>query len=1017
MSGYVELNLRSAYSLLYGTRSVAELLDEAVRRGVGRLALTDLNGLYGVHEFIAGCAERGLRPIIGAELRLGGDRAVALVRDRRGYANLCRLLSDRAADPAFDLAAAVAERSGGLTLATDRPGLLERWKDRAERLYAAITPTSGAVLPAARRLGLPVAVLGDALWLDADDYGIHRALRAIALNKTVGNLAAGDTAAPDAFWRPAAEIERRLAAWPEALAATAEIADECVFDRIFDGWIFPAYAAPGGRSPAAELRARALAGTERRYGEIPDAVQERLDYELAIIEAKGFADYFLTVDDIVGLASRTCGRGSGAASLVAYSLGITNVDPLEHRLYFERFLNPSRPDPPDIDIDFAWDERDAVMRAAIARFGAESCARVANHNKFRGRSALREVAKAYGLGDAEISAWLDRRRFGDADEAGGGTGDADRDGGAADGPASAAAGPQAPGGPVDADPWPEIRRIAGRLVGLPRGLGMHCGGLVIVGGDLRGYAPVERSAEGYPLLAWEKEGAEAAGLVKIDLLGNRSLAVIRDCLAALEAQGKAPDSREWRPVDDLPTQAALARGDSLGVFYIESPAMRQLQKKTGAGDYAHIVIHSSIIRPAANKYIAEYVRRLKGEPYAPLHPRLDKILEETYGILCYQEDVSKAAVALAGFDEATADQLRKIIAKKAGSAKLDEFAVRFAAGCRDNGVDEATVEAVWGMMLSFSGYSFCKPHSASYAMVSFQSAYLRVHHPAEFMAAVISNQGGFYTCSAYVSEARRMGLVVAGPDVGRSRWHWEGRGRELVAGLMAVAGLSRATADAVSAERDRAGSFASLADFTARVRPARDEILALAAAGAFDSLSGGRDRPGQARLLLTAPAEAAGGQAGLFAADGPSRYRTAAPPPAYPPAGAASPDGPAALRAEYRTLGFLRDHHPLRLWRRELAAVRRPLARAVFGDEPRIGRRVELVAWPVTQKEVLTAEGRPMDFVSFEDESALFETVLFPEAYARYRRWLYAQRPLRLSGRVECDQGAVYLNIASIAPL
>jgi DNA polymerase-3 subunit alpha/error-prone DNA polymerase len=285
---------------------------------------------------------------------------------------------------------------------------------------------------------------------------------------------------------------------------------------------------------------------------------------------------------------------------------------------------------------------------------------------------------------------------------------------------------------------------------------------------------------------------------------------------------------------------------------IESPAMRQLQKKTEAGDFAHIVIHSSIIRPAANKFLNEYVRRLKGGAWEPLHPRLARILDETYGILCYQEDVSKAAVALAGFDEAEADTLRKVIAKKAGGAKLAAYKKQFFEGSRRNGIEEKTIQAIWAMMLSFDGYSFCKPHSASYAMVSYQSAYLRVHHPAPFMAAVLSNQGGYYRPHAYIAECRRMGLIVDGQDINQSRWRYYGHGRFVVVGFMAIKGLSRSGADMIIDERDRRGEYKSLTDFTSRVKLGRDDIIALCPAGVFDSIAQGIPRTHQARALLKA---------------------------------------------------------------------------------------------------------------------------------------------------------------------
>lgn len=998
MSG-VRLGIRSAYSLLYGTCGPADICKRAATYGATAIAITDRDNLYGLHAIVEAARGAGLKPIIGAELSAGGGhgnggRVFAFVRNRAGFSRLCELLSAASAasqggeTASFSLAQALCDDADGLVLASDSPDIIAALAGRVPSLYAAVTPSSVRAIRAARGLGVPLVALDDATFLDPEDRATHEVLRAIALGKTVGNLAARDVepGAPDGgLFLPAADFERRLASWPEALAATADIAALCPFDTVFDGFVFPEY---GGADAAEVLRARVIDGAERRYGELSDGIIGRIDYELGIIGRKGFAPYFLVMDDIVAMSSRTCGRGSGAASIVAYALGITNVDPIAYNLYFERFLTMSRPDPPDIDVDFAWDERPALLRRVIERFGADRCARVANHNMFRPRSAFREVAKAYGFADGEISRREHRLEA-----------------------------PGSDGGDVD-PPWDEILAITRRMTGLPRGMSMHCGGLVIAPGPLRRYAPIERSAGGFPLLAWEKDGAEAAGLVKLDLLGNRSLAVIRDALADLRDDGIDIDEALWRPADDPQTVAALARGDSMGVFYIESPAMRQLQRKTGAGDFDHIVIHSSMIRPAANKLIAEYVRRLKGAPWQPLHPRLRGVLDETYGIVCYQEDVSKVAIALAGFDEDQADRLRKVISKKAGEARLAEYRDKFFAGCAGNGVDQKTIQTAWDMLLSFDGYSFCKPHSASYAMVSFQSAWLRVHHPAAFMAAVLANQGGYYRPHAYISEARRMGLSVAGPDINHSRWAYRGRSDTVQVGLMAIAGLSRAAANAVIEERGRGGPYVDLADFSLRMRscatrPARDDLVALVAAGAFDSLAPSDSRAAQARALLCAePAPEIQGD--LFTAAASPGYRTPRAPHAAVVPTSRLRTTERELRDEFEALGFLRDHHPLILWGQAVSRVKRIMARDMARH---IGRRVTLLGWPITQKEVFTSGGLMMDFVSLEDETALYETVLFPEAYTRWHHMLVAPQPLIVSGLVCDDHGALSVEIGSLSPL
>jgi DNA polymerase-3 subunit alpha/error-prone DNA polymerase len=980
----IRLGLCSAYSLLYGPRRPGELIDAAKALGTATVCIADRDNLYGLPVFLEKAKEAGLRPLIGVCLTIEPDGALyCFVQNRQGYSRLCEILTVRNRDRKnYDPLALLRENAKGLILASADSPILEALAGRVKRLYGAITPGSIKAVSASRKLGLPLTFLDTSLFLEKDDYPTHRVLRAIGLNKTVGSLRPEDTVAEgSSVMQDGAALNRLLGSWPEALAGTAEIAAACRYADLFSGFIFPNYGT-GNVSAAEELYNRVIQGAAARYGELGDCEINRIEYELAIITQKGFAPYFLVMDDIVRMSPRTCGRGSGAASIVSYSLGITNVDPIRRQLYFERFLNPARIDPPDVDVDFAWDERDSLIHAVIERFGPDHCARVANHNTFRSRSALRETAKAHGFGDGEISR-IEKRlfHFGDASEVG--------------------------------DPlWETILAIAKKIEGLPRGLSMHCGGLVITPEKIDRYAPVETSVEGYPLLSWEKEGAEAAGFVKIDLLGNRSLAVIRDALANLAEQGINIDRNAWRPAEDAATVAALSRGDSMGVFYIESPAMRQLQKKTGAGDFDHIVIHSSIIRPAANQFINEYVRRLKGGAWEPLHPRLARILDETYGILCYQEDVSKAAVALAGFNEADADALRKVIAKKAGAAKLAVYERQFFEGCRKNRIDEKTAQAVWAMMLSFDGYSFCKPHSASYAMVSFQSAWLRVHHPAPFMAAVLSNQGGYYRPHAYIAECRRMGLKVDGPDINTSRWRYYGSKNTVVAGLMAVKGLSRSGAEAIITEREQGGEYQTLTDFASRVKLGRNDIIALCPAGVFDRIAQGSKRTMQARELLQAnTGTARREQHDLFVAEQPPLYRATA-----DASIAAAPEkhktAASALWEEYAALGFLRNQHPLALWKEAAAPVKRIKAKQIANY---LNQYVCLIGWPVTQKEVWTKDGLAMSFLTFEDETALYETVIFPKVYEQYTTLLFDQLPLLVRGRVKDDHGAVSLEVDKVA--
>ncbi len=999
----IPLVVRSHYSLMWGTASPRRLCRAARQLGYDRLALTDTDNLYGLWPFLTACREEGITPIIGAEVTDPGRgrRAVCLIETDEGYRNLCRLLTRRLLQAeAFDLQADLPARAAGLTVLTTHPGLLEAWHAAGVFVVAAMPrrplPSTHPLRTAARRLGAPAAATPGSFFLRPEDLAVHRILRAIAHHTCLSRLGPRDTASPEAWLAPREEYVRRFLPCPEAVSATAAIAARLTFTGPDFGTVLPPLPGLDGLAAADRLRAEAYAGAHRRYGdELSEAVVERLERELKIIAAMGFAAYFLIVRDIVALSPRTCGRGSGAASLAAYCLGITNVCPLKHNLYFERFLNPGRTDPPDIDVDFAWDERDTVLAAVLARHRGHA-AMVANHVCFQPRMAVREVAKVYGLTEAEIGRVAKRLPwYWRAEETG------------ADFMAELKKQPELQTVEFP-PPWPEILAHAQRIIGTPRYLSVHPGGIVITPQPIDEYVPVELAPKGVPIIQWEKDAAEDAGLVKIDILGNRSLGVIRDALANLQRNGAAFDEARWEPEDDLATQASVAQGRTMGCFYIESPAMRLLQQKSRVGDFEHLVIHSSIIRPAANDYIREYIRRLHGGPWEPIHPRLTDVLEETFGIMVYQEDVSRVAVALAGFSHAEADGLRKILSKKDRELQLRDVARRFRKGARAQGVSEAQVTAIWDMMMSFDGYSFCKPHSASYARVSFQAAFLKVHHPAEFMAAVISNQGGFYSAFAYVSEARRLGLEVLPPDVNASDVRWTGKQAALRVGLLAIKDLAAATRERIVA--GRAGrAYAGLGDFLERVRPDAAELRALVHCGALDRLAPGASRAellweSARRLPSRATAERAARNRSLFEAPG-AEGRT----PHLPP-----DDARERLRREFAVLGFLCDRHPIELY---ADAVHRAGAVKAADLPRRIGQRVRFAGWLITGKVVETKQGEPMEFLTFEDETGLVETTFFPEAYRRFCHLLDRERPYLLSGKVEEDWGAVTLTVEKTSAL
>ncbi|MEE4261683.1 MAG: DNA polymerase III subunit alpha, partial [Desulfobacteraceae bacterium] len=958
---------------------------------------TDTDNLYGLWPFLAACRHEGLSPIVGAEVTQphSRNRAVCLVEDDAGYRNLCRLITRRHMDQDFDLKTVLPDHSPGLVVLTGNPDLLRTWQAAGVTVAAAMPrnplPPTHQLRRTAQDLGVSLVATPGSFFLHPQDATIHRLLRAIDRNTSLARLATDDVAPPDAWLAPPAEYIRRFAICPQAIDATHEIAERLVFSGPQFGIVMPPLSNRNGDDPDHRLRTAAYAGARRRYGEeLAEGVVERLEHELHSIASMGFSAYFLIVQDIIRHSPRTCGRGSGAASLVAYCLGITNVCPLKHNLYFERFLNPGRTDPPDIDVDFAWDERDDVLNKVLEKHSGYA-AMVSNHVLFQPRMAIREVAKVYGLTDAEIGRVSKRLpRFWRAREPGPEllTGLKQR-------PESRAL--EFP------PPWPEILTLAQRIIGTPRYLSVHPGGVVITPRPIDEYVPLERAPKGVPIIQWEKDAAEDAGLVKIDLLGNRSLGVIRDAVGNLCTNGVAFDEPAWEPEDDFSTQQALAQGRTMGCFYIESPAMRLLQQKSKVGDFEHLVIHSSIIRPAANEFIREYIRRLHGGQWDPIHPLLAEVLDETFGIMVYQEDVSRAAVILAGFSHAEADTLRKVMSKKDRQHQLRDFRNRFFAGAGFRGVSQDQVAAIWEMMMSFSGYSFCKPHSASYARVSFQAAYLKVHHPAEFMAAVISNQGGFYGTFAYVSEARRLGLTILPPDINTSEVHWTGRDDAIRVGLLSLKGLSAETRDRIVAGR-RHQPYRSLGDFLERVNPAEDEARALIHCGALDTLNPGGNRAALmwelAGWLKTRSKKPVPRTRNLF--DGAADAGACAPPPLPPE------DKRERLRREFSVLGFLCDRHPMELFADTLQ--QRRTVKAI--DLPRhLSRRVCLAGWLITGKVVTTKHGDPMEFLTFEDETGVVETTFFPATYHRFCHMIDRQRPYLLTGKVEEDWGAITLTV------
>lgn len=988
------LRLRSHFSLYHGTNSPENICRRAKELGYLGLALTDKNNLYGLPEFVKACRETGLIPLIGAELTdpHSKESISCLVTSETGYANLCRLITKRHTEEDFALQSIPAHLGKGLLLFCSTSRQLHHFHRQNFTVAADLGPRPNGAATEVKRTAdqyaIPTVFTTDASLLFQQERDLHHLLHVIEKNARLSSI---DNKHANLLLAPAV-YRNNFSLWPEVIRNTEKLARSISYHGPSTGLIMPPWKGTGNVDHV--LREQAYKGAVHRYGaDLSEAVVERLEYELKIIQEMNFSSYFLVVRDIVHRKGkdgsrkkrRICGRGSGAASLVAYCLEITNICPIKNNLYFERFLNPGRQDPPDIDIDFAWDERDKVLDEILSDYRGH-VAMVCNHVYFKPRMAIRETAKAFGLTAYEISQLTKRIPYHYKPEK-----------------QSLLETIKLTSSLKDQDltePWPQIFQLAEQLIGLPRYLSVHPGGVVITPAKIDSHVPLEKAPKGVSIMQWEKDGAEDMGLIKIDILGNRSLGVIRDCIANIRENGIAFDELLWEPEDDPATCEAVARGKTMGCFYIESPAMRLLQKKAGTGNFEQLVLQSSIIRPAANDFVREYVRRLHGGNWDHLHPRLADVLDETFGLMVYQEDVSKVAVTLAGFSHARADGLRKVLSKKDREVRLKDYKEDFYQGCKKNNITSEIIDQLWQMMMSFDGYSFCKPHSASYARVSFQAAYLKTHFPAEFMAAVISNQGGFYSTFAYVSEAKRMGIDVLPPDINHSQFKWLGKRDQLRPGFLSIHSLSLRCIRRLLSERARQ-PFSSFYDFLHRVRPAEDEAKALLHTGSIDSIS-----PHTSRTTLL-------WQLAQFKEEQ-SRSRTTSLFRPRQVAAPSLPDQPAAMRYrfEYKNLGFLCSRHPITFFAEQTASMVKGAAM-----HQHINRQITFAGWLLTGKIVSTKTGEAMEFLTFEDETATVETTFFPKIYHRYSHLLSTGKPYILEGLVEEDFNALTLTVQRVYPL
>lgn len=992
---FVHLHCHSYYSFLRGVVSPARLARRAAELGMPALALTDTDGVYGAVEFYRACREEGIKPILGVELTGGEGSAVFLARDRSGWEKICELTTARQLKEGFSIRRAVREAGENVFILIGCPSLLSTVAHcplPTPYIYLEMNTfqparTRSELMELARKKKLPLVAANDVHFLKPGEWPQAKVLAGIRTLSTWNSIPPEAVPSRQAWFKNEAGMEAALGEYPEALSETGRIAAAATVELELGALHLPRYPLPPGTDSGALLAEKCRRGVKRRYGKFSAGAGKRLRKELKIILDLGLADYFLLVEEIVRFARRlgipTLGRGSAANSLVCYLLGITDVEPLKHRLYFERFLNPARSDPPDIDLDFPSDRRDEVIERIYRRFGRDRVAMLSTTVRFRARSALRETARVMGIGAEETNRLTRHLPYFSSLR------DPERIRGEV---------PECRSLPWGNKEFRSLLRAAAELEGFPRHLSVHPGGVVIAPAPLTRYLALERAAKGIVITQPDMYSVKELGLIKIDVLGQRSLAVVEEVVREEAERGVKINFAAFDPAADEATGELVGSGRTIGCFYIESPVMRTLLKRLKCRDFETLVAASSIIRPGvsntglAERYIA---RHLGKEKITSLHPRLDGILEETHGVMIYQEQVMKVLSAAAGMSLAEADHFRRCMSKKPGWTALENYRQQFQLGAGKRKIPPEVIDELWRQIEGFSAYAFCKAHSASFALLSFRAAYLKAHFPAAFMAALISHRGGFYPTAEYVEEARRMGLEILPPDVNRCSYKYRAEKAGIRVGLMEIRHLRRRTARAILREREKK-PFISWADFIRRTVPDCRELKSLIRSGALDSL-------GESRTALLWKASAAGKRPGTDFLGG---FEEESGPGL--PSFAESSEALAA--GEREELGF-----PLSPrgedWAGKLKKLypKLPLMKT-GGRSTESGEEIQFIGRPVTGRLIRTNKGgKLMKFLTLDGPGGPLEVVIFPDCYARYGDRLRSSGPIYVRGRLQVRDSAPVL--------
>jgi DNA polymerase-3 subunit alpha len=1068
----VHLHVHSEYSLLDGACKIDKLAARAAELGMPALGLTDHGVMNGAVDLYKACRANGIKPIVGLEAYYVDDRKATegryernhltlLARDQQGFRNLVQLSSaafldgfsrgkanvdmellDRYSDGVIALTGCLQSRFCR-RIVESRPDEAREHADQligvfgADNLYFEVQKNklteqdqaNEGIVKVARELGRPLVGTADVHYLRREDFDNHAALLCV---QTKSELSAPklrfDT--NEFYLKSSEEMAADFAEWPEALASTLEIAERCELEIELGKLLLPRYPAPDGEDPRAMLERIAREGLGRRYGDpAPAAAQERLAYELSVIEEMGFESYFLIVWDFVKFAKDSGiavgpGRGSAAGSIVAYALGITDLDPLAHDLLFERFLNPARKSMPDIDIDFSVKGREKVIRYVAEKYGRESVAQIITFGKMAPRAATRDAARVLGYSNAkgdELAKKIPEPimgrnpSFGDCLKSG-----------------------QELKQAYDSDPDAKrIVDVAQGLEGIVRNASIHAAAVVIADRPLQEIVPVQLAedrstpAEGangngngagkpersYKIVTQYSMGPiEEIGLLKMDFLGLRNLDVIEDAVEIIRRSHGIELDIETIPLDDSRTYEMLSRGESIGVFQLESDGMREALRQVKPTEFEDIVALVSLYRPGAMRFIGDYAKG-KRNPSSVRYPdpRLKAITEPTYGCCIYQEQLMEIAKQMAGFSPAEADDLRKAVGKK----KRDLMATmedKFKSGLAASGTDRGLAGELWKLMTAAADYSFNKSHAACYALISYRTAWLRANYPAEYMAALISSvMSTKDKVPFFVNRCEEMGVEVLPPDVNASDHGFVVSGNKIRFGLDAVKNVGHQAVEAILAARRDGGAFASIWDFCARVDARavnKRAIECLVRCGALDSTGDSRkgmlDALGQAASAgQRAQEDAQLGQGSIFElggdGGGDAGPALALVHPQHPPIPAEEFDQAELLRMEKETLGTYVSSHPLSglrdaLRRRadcSLAELHGKPDKAVLTIGGLIGER----------KRLKTRSGADMMFATLDDLEGSVELIAFNQVLEAYDEVLQPDRVIVAKGRLDHREG------------